>query len=746
MGKSFVLLLLIAITTNAWSHRHHHHHHHHEYYPEHRKENSHINFAEQKPNFKNEETADTAQSESLKKNEKYSEVLDSKGIPFSARRLEKMLEKALLKIITGDLGAAEMLLLKSLNYTPEEVLAIRERELDKRRDEELRKVEESDGKKYYDENLYRDKVKHWNYNSMELEPSSRNDPDMDVSRNERKRNRYKGKASYDKDFDFDAYNRQAVIDYENLASKLELQQQSWSEPASFDYEDESRSSEEQNPSQNIHQNFDRAMEPHVIFKIPYDDSEFDSSSGSDEKSKFIDGDALVLSKGLKHRIPSTLRHTTARNVANSFHASSLSTSSSSSSASSAATGHTPLPIVYQLRNFKGVRPDYPKNQPSFSTTEFPESIIASTIITNVTSNATSSVTDDSASSANDNKLSVKDADNVTNRKISEYEGLEWVGDDVYKVIPAFADSLGYDNTDESGTSDYEEQNLGPFQEGNETDTLEYQNDTPDPVKLFIANTNVSVENASQTNLTANQQLSRTNRDQSQKKAIEDIKSRILAITGRFNLSTNTNQVQRERLAMFSPVCHIPRNTDSEAWTDPFLMNMHFQLNLTSDDYVVAARLRLHVFPQKNVTTSDYRLSNPFDEEEDDEKKIRVSVYYYTKSLKKHRSKKRLMDSVVTPLNAEGAHLALDVRQGLRFWRPSPRNPHGNGNNHGLVVQIEDQDGRPLKPALYIQQSSCVDHDFDEKAYQRIPALFVRACHRYVRIVDDEKVTYVNCRH
>ncbi|KYM99542.1 hypothetical protein ALC62_09724 [Cyphomyrmex costatus] len=713
--KSFVLFLLIAITTNAsWSHRHHHHHHHHEYYPEHRKENSHINYVNQKPNFENEETVNTAQSELLKKNEKYSEVLDTKGIPFNARRLEKMLEKALLKIITGDLGAAEMLLLKSLNYTPEEVLAIRERELDKRRDEELRKMEESDGKKYYDENLYRDKAKHWNYNSMELEPSSRSDPDVDVSRNERKKNRYKGKASHDKDFDFDAYNRQAVIDYENLASKLELQQQSWSEPAAnFDYEDESKNSEEQKPSQNIHQNFDRAMEPHVIFKIPYDDSELDS--GSDEKSKFIDGDALVLSKGLKHRIPSTLRHTTARNVANSFHASSLSTSSSSSSsASSAATGHTPLPIVYQLRNFKGVRPDYPKNQPSFSTTEFPESIITSTIITNVTSNATSSVTDDFASSANDNKLSVKDADDVTDRKISEYEGLEWVGDDVYRVIPAFADSLGYDNTDESATTDYEEQNLG-FQEGNETDTLEYQNDTPDPVKLFIANANISIENASQTaNLTANQQLSGTNRDQSQKKAIDDIKSKILAITGRYNLSTNTNQVQRERLAMFSPVCHIPRNTDSEAWMDPFLMNMHFQLNLTSDDYVVAARLRLHVFSQKN-TTSDFRLSSPFDVEDDDEKKIRVSVYYYTKSLKKHRSKKRLMDSVVTPLNSKGAHLALDVGQGLRFWRPSPRNPHGNGNNHGLVVQIEDQDGRPLKPALYIQQSSCVDHDFDEKA-------------------------------
>jgi len=38
------------------------------------------------------------------------------------------------------------------------------------------------------------------------------------------------------------------------------------------------------------------------------------------------------------------------------------------------------------------------------------------------------------------------------------------------------------------------------------------------------------------------------------KAIEDIKMRVLALTGRFNLSTNTNQVQREKLTMFSPIC------------------------------------------------------------------------------------------------------------------------------------------------------------------------------------------------
>lgn len=80
---------------------------------------------------------------------------------------------------------------------------------------------------------------------------------------------------------------------------------------------------------------------------------------------------------------------------------------------------------------------------------------------------------------------------------------------------------------------------------------------------------------------------------------------------------------------------IPRNTDSEAWTDPFSMNLHFQLNLTSVHHVVAAKLRIYKLPQENLTTS---VSGGFDEDEDDEKKIRISVYYYTKSLKKHRCK------------------------------------------------------------------------------------------------------------
>nr|KAF7438311.1 hypothetical protein H0235_000702 [Vespula pensylvanica] len=238
-------------------------------------------------------------------------------------------------------------------------------------------------------------------------------------------------------------------------------------------------------------------------------------------------------------------------------------------------------------------------------------------------------------------------------------------------------------------------------------------------------------------------------DSQGQKAIEDIKSRVLALTGRFNLSSNANKVQRERLTMFSPTCQTPRNTDQEAWADPFSMNMHFQLNLTSGEHVVAAKLRIYKLPQENLTSSISSTSGGSvvdEQEEEDEKKIRISVYYYTKTLRKHRAKKRLMDSLVTPLTNEGTHLALDVRQGLRFWRLTPRNPHGNGSNHGLVIQVEDQDGRPLKPALYIQEPSCSNGDDDQKAYHHLPALFVRACTRYVRVVNGETVTYVNCRH
>lgn len=63
------------------------------------------------------------------------------------------------------------------------------------------------------------------------------------------------------------------------------------------------------------------------------------------------------------------------------------------------------------------------------------------------------------------------------------------------------------------------------------------------------------------------------------------------------------------------------------------MNMHFQLNLTAGDVVAEAKLRIYKLPQENLATS---MSGDFNEDEVREKKIRISVFYYMKSLKTYR--------------------------------------------------------------------------------------------------------------
>ncbi|CAK9801409.1 hypothetical protein ANTPLA_LOCUS2804 [Anthophora plagiata] len=728
--RVFVLLMVIS-TMNSVSC----HHHHRGVHMEDRKKGDMVEHVK-KYTARNEENVVPSDGE---KNRKHFNGEEAKiTIPFSERRLEKMLEKAILKIITGDLSTSDMLLLKSLNYSLEEVLEIRERELNKKKDEESRKKESM---KPWAKTLYGDekKTRYWDKNSMD-HTSSRNPNFDDVKQG--KKNRHVDRSFY-KDFDFEAYNKQAILDYENLPSNLEFQQ-SWSEPTAVDYEEATKASKEEDNAQTLHRDFDRAMEPHVVFKIRYDDSEFDSSSGSDENSK----NHL---RSSKHRASSPMRHTTSKG--NSFHA------STPFAFSSTTTTTSTVPLVYRLNTSKNKNNNL--NNDYTTTTMSSTSSITSTTQTIVTEevsrdeNKTNVVSSDS-NSTEEAPVSNSEEKPKGNKKISEYEGLEWVEDDVYRVLPEFADSLGFENTEENETSDYEDSSrdsrLNWTMEVNENDTSEYQNDAPDSVKLFVTNNNSSSSNLPLANLSTYLQVAIAHRrggnltssfDSQGEKAIEDIKSRVLALTGRFNLSANANQVQRERLTMFSPTCQIPRNTDQDAWADPFSMNMHFQLNLTSGDHVIAAKLRIFKLPQENVTSSS---EGTFDEEEEDEKKIRISVYYYTKSLKRHRSKKRLMDSVVTPLTSKGTHLALDVRQGLRFWRLNPRNPHGNGSNHGLVIQVEDQDGKPLKPVLYIQQPSCADQDSDQKAYQRVPALFVRACTRYVRIVNGKAETYVNCRH
>lgn len=298
-------------------------------------------------------------------------------IPFSPRRLEKMLEKAILKIIAGDLSNADMLLLKSLNYSLEEVLAIRERELGKKSSQ----VVHADKKKGHTRKI------------VESKKVEKKLPAMD----------------------YEAFNRKAVEDYEIAANKMDEDELDYNNPIA----EEKRVQEMSNSG--LQANFNRAVEPHVVFKIRYDDSEIDSSSF--ERSR---------------------EHVQVDKVMNGMRI--LGKPSSSSSRTSTLQAD-PLP-VYQLGNFS--------NSANYSdsdamTTESSESSTIGDIRYN------------NVSDPNDEGMG-------SSKRVSEYEGLEWVEDDVYRVIP---EALNYD--------------LSNYEEENKTIEAEYQSGNSSAEEMMMTN-------------------------------------------------------------------------------------------------------------------------------------------------------------------------------------------------------------------------------------------------------------------
>lgn len=165
-----------------------------------------------------------------------------KNFPFSPKTLETMLEKAILKIITGDLSNGDLLLLRSLNYSLEEILAIRDREFKKNDDNYL--GGRNNFREVFDENL---------------EPT------------EKYNNFFKKNDDGDDDsIDIDAYNRQAVLDYENLANKMEEFERGNEDGGGGDIE--KNVGENKTDDNDDHLAFARAMEPHVVFKIGYNET------------------------------------------------------------------------------------------------------------------------------------------------------------------------------------------------------------------------------------------------------------------------------------------------------------------------------------------------------------------------------------------------------------------------------------------------------------------------------------------
>lgn len=485
----FFVLLLVVSTMNSVSC----HHHHRGIHVDDKKKGDPMDHAKRYTASDNKNVV-LSEGEKQSRGSKGEEI--KRTVPFSERRLEKMLEKAILKIITGDLSTGDMLLLKSLNYSLEEVLAIRERELSKKKDEELRKKEsvKSWTKVLYGGGDGERKVKNWSKKSTDR-PFSRN-PHFESDKREGKKNRHVDRSPSYKDFDFEAYNRQAILDYENLPSNMEFQQ-SWSEATAVDYEEVTKASKEEEIANNLHRDFDRVMEPHVVFKIRYDDSEFDSSSSSDETSK-------NRSRTSKHHDSSTTtRHATLKNAGNPFH---VSTPPSMSSTTIAT-----LPLVYQLSSIN-VRNNYLNNDYSTaatsSTSSSSNTTTESTVPDEILNDKNETNIDARIIDSTDKSVSVLKNEEKTNenKKISEYEGLEWVEDDVYRVLPEFVDSLSFENTEENETSDYEDSShdsrLNWNTEENENSTLGYLNDTPDSVKLFVSNNNISAGNLPLANLSS----------------------------------------------------------------------------------------------------------------------------------------------------------------------------------------------------------------------------------------------------
>ena len=170
-----------------------------------------------------------------------------------------------------------------------------------------------------------------------------------------------------------------------------------------------------------------------------------------------------------------------------------------------------LPLVYQLSSIN-VRSNYLNNDYSTaatsSTSSSSNTTTESTVPDEILNDKNETNIDARIIDSTDKSVSVLKNEEKTNenKKISEYEGLEWVEDDVYRVLPEFVDSLSFENTEENETSDYEDSShdsrLNWNTEENENSTLGYLNDTPDSVKLFVSNNNISAGNLPLANLSS----------------------------------------------------------------------------------------------------------------------------------------------------------------------------------------------------------------------------------------------------
>ncbi|KRT84838.1 hypothetical protein AMK59_1553 [Oryctes borbonicus] len=183
----------------------------------------------------------------------------------------------------------------------------------------------------------------------------------------------------------------------------------------------------------------------------------------------------------------------------------------------------------------------------------------------------------------------------------------------------------------------------------------------------------------------------------------------------------TDSQYAEKIRSFYPTCDIPKNT-KDAWKEENLLNLFFNVDYHQNATIAAATLRLHRLPKDNQTAIYWNTdicpdNNVFEEE----KLLRVSIYWYVKSAKKHsKVKKRLCDSKM--VNENSPWVELSVKAATRTWTKS-------GKNMGLAIHVEDQDGGTLKASKYFKGATCTVGTINSPTPRPIPTLITDTAKR-----------------
>ncbi|XP_034239224.1 uncharacterized protein LOC117644110 isoform X2 [Thrips palmi] len=229
---------------------------------------------------------------------------------------------------------------------------------------------------------------------------------------------------------------------------------------------------------------------------------------------------------------------------------------------------------------------------------------------------------------------------------------------------------------------------------------------------------------------------------------------VLRVVGQMNLPNVPPQdIIAEKVTSHYPACALPRNTDEALWSEGRSMRLLFELPnhpppAGTSANVVQATLRLFkvsqggsaAHPHKgpicmpSVATTAAAAAAAFasthanTEDDDgvldgdglgghapvplhallgmaqaDDRQVRVSVYWYTRSLKKNKNgvvveKRKLLDSRMLAVHGS-AWTEWNVRTAVKVWRES-------GRNFGLVVEVEDEDGTRLDAHQFFNGMNC----------------------------------------